>query len=86
MIRFNGSVPYQLSVRISGNQTGKTLTYIEETWNSFIEQQPVHMTFLEEDLAALYNNDEKTATDHTHSVKIQRGPEISRCPERCVIF
>ncbi|MCK5135128.1 MAG: ABC transporter permease [Bacteroidales bacterium] len=62
VIRFNGSVPYQLSVRISGNQTGKTLTYIEETWNSFIEQQPVHMTFLEEDLAALYNNDEKTAT------------------------
>ncbi len=62
VIRFNGSVPYQLSVKISGNQTGKTLTYIEETWNSFIEQQPVHLTFLEEDLAALYNNDEKTAT------------------------
>ncbi|MCK4747813.1 MAG: FtsX-like permease family protein, partial [Bacteroidales bacterium] len=65
VIQFPGFVPYKLSVRISGNQTGKTLTYIEETWNSFIEQQPVHMTFLEEDLAALYNNDEKTATVFT---------------------
>ncbi|MEN8228640.1 MAG: ABC transporter permease [Bacteroidota bacterium] len=53
---------FQLSVRISGNKTAETLAYIEKTWNSFMEEQPVHMTFLEEDLSALYNNDEKTAT------------------------
>jgi putative ABC transport system permease protein len=65
IIQFPRFVPYQISVRISGNQTGQTLEYIEDTWNSFIEQQPVHMTFLEEDLSALYNNDEKTATVFT---------------------
>ena len=27
-----------------------------------MEEQPVHMTFLEEDLSALYQNDEKSAT------------------------
>ena len=37
-------------------------TYIEETWNSFQEQQPVHMTFLGDDLAELYDNEQKTAT------------------------
>ena len=40
----------------------KTLEYIEKTWVSFKEQQPIHMTFLEEDLAALYDNDEKAST------------------------
>jgi len=62
VIQFNRGNNYQLSVRISGNQTGETLAYIEKVWTSFMEPQPVHMTFLEEDLAALYNNDEKTAT------------------------
>lgn len=62
VIQFNRDNYYQLTVRISGNQTGNTLAYIEKTWTSFMEQQPVHMTFLEEDLSALYNNDEKTAT------------------------
>ena len=52
---------YQLSVRISGLETAKTMEYIEKTWVSFKEQQPIHMTFLEEDLAALYNNDEKAS-------------------------
>ncbi len=62
VIQFNSQNNYQMTVQISGNQTGKSLSYIEETWNSFMEQQPVHMTFLEEDLASLYNNDEKSAT------------------------
>lgn len=62
VIQFNRSSNYQLTVRISGNQTGACLAYIEKTWDSFIEQQPIHMTFLEEDLAELYNNDEKSAT------------------------
>jgi putative ABC transport system permease protein len=61
VIQFNRGNNYQLSVRISGNQTGETLAYIEKVWTSFMEQQPIHMTFLEEDLAALYGNDEKTA-------------------------
>jgi len=62
VIQFNRGNNYQLTVRISGNQTGESLAYIEKIWNSFMEQQPVHMTFLEEDLASLYNNDEKTAS------------------------
>jgi putative ABC transport system permease protein len=61
VIQFNRGNNYQLSVRISGNQTGETLAYIEKVWSSFMEQQPIHMTFLEEDLALLYGNDEKTA-------------------------
>ena len=62
VIKFAGDRTTQLSVRISGIQTGKTLEFIEDTWNSFMEEQPVHMTFLEEDLSALYQNDEKSAT------------------------
>jgi len=62
IIKFNMGENYQMSVKISGNDTGMTLDYIEKTWNSFREQQPIHMTFLEEELAALYNNEEKTAT------------------------
>ena len=61
IIQFVGYQQYQLSVRISGNETARTLEYIEETWNAFMEQQPIHMTFLEEDLALLYHNDEKAA-------------------------
>lgn len=61
VIQFSGSRAYQLSARISGTNTAETLEYIENTWNSFKEQQPIHMSFLEEDLAALYNNDEKAA-------------------------
>ena len=62
IIQFNSRNYNQISVRISSNNTGMTLDYIEETWNSFREQQPIHMTFLEEELAALYSNEEKTAT------------------------
>jgi len=62
IIKFKTRENYQMSVRISGNNTGLTLEYIEKTWNSFKEQQPVHMTFLEEELATLYDNEEKTAT------------------------
>ncbi|MCK4992420.1 MAG: hypothetical protein KAS29_18105, partial [Bacteroidales bacterium] len=61
VIKFAGGRTTQLSVRISGIQTGKTLEFIEDTWNAFMEEQPVHMTFLEDDLSELYNNDEKTA-------------------------
>ena len=53
-----------MSVKISGNDTGKTLEYIENTWNSFKEQQPIHMTFLEEELAALYNPIHKNLDDY----------------------
>ncbi len=62
IIQFEMGNMYQMSVRISPDKTAETMAYIEKTWNSFMEQQPVHMTFLEEDLDALYNNDEKTAT------------------------
>jgi len=61
VMQFIGGNKYQLSVRISELETAKTMEYIEKTWVSFKEQQPIHMTFLEEDLAALYNNDEKAS-------------------------
>ncbi|MFH0758754.1 MAG: ABC transporter permease [Bacteroidota bacterium] len=62
IIQFARDSRYKLTVRISGNQTAETLHFIEKTWDAFIEQQPIHMTFLKEDLAVLYHNDEKTAT------------------------
>ena len=61
ILQFNSQSNYQMTVRISSTNTGLTLDYIEKTWNSFREQQPIHMTFLEEELAALYSNEEKTA-------------------------
>ncbi|MFO7668906.1 MAG: FtsX-like permease family protein [Bacteroidales bacterium] len=61
IIQFIGNNQYQLSIRINGQDKPKTLEYIEKTWVSFKEQQPIHMTFLEEDLAALYKNDEKAS-------------------------
>ncbi len=61
IIKFKTMENYQMSVKISGNNTGLTLEYIEKIWTSFREQQPIHMTFLEEELAALYDNEEKTA-------------------------
>jgi putative ABC transport system permease protein len=61
IIKFKTSENYHMSVKISGNNTGLTLEYIEKTWSSFREQQPIHMTFLEEELASLYDNEEKTA-------------------------
>jgi len=61
IIQFNRENFYQMSVRISVTNAGLTLDYIEKTWNAFREQQPIHMTFLEEDLANLYDNETKTA-------------------------
>jgi len=61
VIQFNRESFYQMSVRISSNNAGRTLDYIEQTWNAFMEQQPIHMTFLAEDLANLYENENKTA-------------------------
>lgn len=61
IIQFNSQNFYQMSVKISGTNTGMTLEYIEKIWNLFRERQPIHMTFLEEELSALYNNEEKTA-------------------------
>ncbi len=62
VIEFARFTPYQISVRIDGNQALSALAYIEATWNSFDEEQPIHMTFLGDDLAELYQNEEKTAT------------------------
>ncbi|MEN8157612.1 MAG: FtsX-like permease family protein [Bacteroidota bacterium] len=62
VIGLSGRNRFQLSVRIAPYETATNMAYIEKTWNSFIEQQPIHMTFLEEELAALYHNDEKTAS------------------------
>jgi putative ABC transport system permease protein len=61
IIQFNSRNSYQMSVKISDLNTGATLDYIERVWNSFRERQPIHMTFLEAELAELYDNEQKTA-------------------------
>ncbi len=61
VIRFTAFTPYLLSVRISETAPAATLSYIEDTWNAFVKQQPIQMSFLEDDLATLYRNEEKTA-------------------------
>jgi putative ABC transport system permease protein len=61
VIQFAGENRFQLSVRTNGTATARTLDYIEQTWNSFKEQQPLQMSFLDDDLANFYDNDEKTA-------------------------
>ncbi len=61
IIQFNKQNFYQMSVRISGNNTAETLKYIEKTWDTFLEQQPIHMAFLEDELNELYANETKTA-------------------------
>jgi putative ABC transport system permease protein len=65
VIEFVGRRSFVLSVRIDGSQTASTLAFIEKTWNSFKEQQPIHMTFLEDDLDTLYSNEQKSATVFT---------------------
>jgi len=61
IIQFAGFNVLQMSVRLAGNSPSETTRYIEDTWNSFKEQQPIHMTFLDEDLRALYNNEQRSA-------------------------
>jgi putative ABC transport system permease protein len=61
VIQFADQNRYQMTVRINGAETAKTLAYIEKTWAGFKEQQPIQMSFLDENLAAFYRNEEKTA-------------------------
>jgi putative ABC transport system permease protein len=62
VIQFMEGQSYQMTVRINPADRAATVAHIENSWNSFREHEPIHMTFLEDDLASLYNNDEKTAT------------------------
>jgi putative ABC transport system permease protein len=48
---------YTMSVKISGNNVEKTLAYIETTWNTFVAEQPINMTFLEDDLSTHYSSE-----------------------------
>ena len=61
IIQFVENRRFKLSIRISGEEDRASLDYIGKTWTSFRPQEPIHMSFLEEDLAAMYQNDEKTA-------------------------
>ena len=62
IMRFLQGRGYQITIRIAGSQIPETLGYIEETWNGFVENQPIQMSFLEDDLASQYSNEEKTAS------------------------
>lgn len=50
-----------LSVRISGDNMPESLAYIEKVWKKFVRDEPFDYYFLNEDLDALYNEDETTA-------------------------
>lgn len=62
VIQFVQDRRFMMSIRISPENEGVTLEFIEKLWSSFREQEPIHMSFLEDDLAELYQNDEKTAS------------------------
>jgi putative ABC transport system permease protein len=62
IMRFLQGRGYQITIRIAGSQIPETLGYIEETWNGFVENQPIQRSFLEDDLASQYSNEEKTAS------------------------
>jgi len=56
---------YMYSIRISGQNTRSTVDYITSKWDEFVEDQPIVMSFLEDDLNKLYSNEQKTATIFT---------------------
>jgi putative ABC transport system permease protein len=61
IMRFLDGAGYQITVRINGTNTAETLDFIQKVWNGFVEQQPIQMSFLADDLARQYSNEEKTA-------------------------
>jgi len=62
IIEFASGNLFQMTVRINPDQSLKAREYVEKVWSSFEEQQAIHMSFLDEDLEALYQNDQKTAS------------------------
>ena len=50
-----------LSVRISGDNMPGSMAYIEKVWKKFVQDEPFDYYFLNEDLEALYNEEETTA-------------------------
>ena len=50
-----------LSVRISGDKMTESLAYIEKVWKKFVQDEPFDYYFLNEDLDALYSEEETTA-------------------------
>jgi putative ABC transport system permease protein len=61
--RDNNPVPMRYgSIRITGNRLDETLTYIDDTWREFEPDQPVARRFLAQDLAALYDDENRQGT------------------------
>ena len=50
-----------LSLRISGDNMPESMAYIEKVWKKFVQDEPFDYYFLNEDLDALYNEEETTA-------------------------
>jgi putative ABC transport system permease protein len=53
--------PSHLSIKIAGGQTGQTMKYIEETWQTVLPQYPLNYEFYDAWLDAMYQEDEKIA-------------------------
>ncbi len=51
---------YKMSIKIDGSNVQETLKYIEKTWSNFVTDQPINMTFLEDDLVTHYSSDRST--------------------------
>jgi len=60
ILRWNYWNPDKLSVKITGYNQQACLKYIEDTWKTFVTDQPLTVTFLEDDLATLYSSDRNT--------------------------
>lgn len=50
-----------LTVRISDHNMEESLAYIEKVWKNFVQDEPFNYYFLNQDLDALYNEEETTA-------------------------
>jgi putative ABC transport system permease protein len=57
--KFGGIVP-EMAVRINAADFKTSLTSIEKLWKKFIPARPFHYSFFEQDLAALYRQEQTT--------------------------
>ncbi len=60
ILRLNYWNPDKIAVKITENNKQATLKYIEKTWEDYVADQPVTISFLEDDLATLYASDRNT--------------------------
>ncbi|MDO9319896.1 MAG: ABC transporter permease [Gammaproteobacteria bacterium] len=48
-----------MAIRVTGNNMTQTLAFVNETWNRFLPGVPIQQSFLDADLAALYETERR---------------------------